>query len=133
MYSSEDDCNLTIQPEADYSSSDGESKEDVCTPFISPNIGFEETGIFGLEGIIQLDKDDTKPNEDENPADIIQDLRDNCVAENSKRSYRHPICAIILHYYKFDKSKLHKDNGFVYLILSVKLNIQKKREQFIQK
>jgi len=107
--SSEDDRNLTIQPEADYSSSDGESKEDVDTPLISPNIGFGETGIFGLEDIIQLAKDDTKPNEDENPADIIQDLRDNCVAKNSKRSYRNSICAMILHYYKFDKSKLHKE------------------------
>ena len=109
MYSSEDDRNLTIQPEADYSSSEGESKEDVDTPLISPNIGFGETGIFGLEDIIQLAKDDTKPNENENSADIIQDLRDNCVAKKSKLSYRNSICAMILQYYKFDKSKLHKE------------------------
>ena len=39
-----------------------ESKEDVDTTLISPNIGFGQTGIFGLEDIIQLAKDDTKPN-----------------------------------------------------------------------
>ena len=57
----------------------------------SPNIGFGNANIFNLEEIIELSKNEKKIKDKENKeiADIIEDLRDNCVRNNSKNATIH--------------------------------------------
>ena len=92
------------------------------------NVGFGEVDVFDVEELIGLGTASNGKDED-----IMKELRDSCVAENSKKNYSAAITLMIFYYYKFDKYRLHK--SWIQMLNTFSFNIQdeKKKDKVIKK
>ena len=68
------------------------------------NVGIGEADIFDTEEIIGL----AGENSNDTTKDILKELRESCVADNSRKNYVAAITLLIFYYYKFDKCRLYK-------------------------
>ena len=94
---------------------------------VDHNVGFGNADYFDVNEILELSANIVSS------SDIIQDLKDNCIAKKSKNTYTSTIVLFILYIYKFDRNLLNKSwiqtiNSFSYKIKDDvrKLKIDKK-------
>ena len=80
------------------------------------NVGFGEADIFDIEELVGLGS------ENNGKDDILQDLRESCIAENSKSNYLSAITLLIFYNYKYYKYRLHK--SWIQTLNSFSFNIQ---------
>ena len=68
------------------------------------NVGFGSADIFDVEEILELGRSDEH---DGKKDDIIEELKNACIAENSKKAYISSLTLFILYYYENEKHLLH--------------------------
>lgn len=67
-------------------------------------VGFGLADIFDVEEILELARENRN---NEKPIDEIEELKNACVAENSKKAYLSSLTLFILYYYQKEKEMLH--------------------------
>ena len=93
------------------------------------NIGFGSADVFDVEELMDLAGDGSS----DDKKDIMQELRDSCIADNSKSNYSAANTLFVYYYYKYDQALLHK--SWVKALNSFSFNItdEKKKEKVIKK